>query len=125
MKYCDKHWAALRAAIDERGLSHLVAADAKEVMGMMVAELEGKPSEFVDPLMSASNMVMCRALEQGGLGAMALGEDGEERCPVCDAMTRTEIAWTLGPADGALQACRDAGLIPTPGVEEPESGQEG
>lgn len=120
MKYCDKHWAALRAAIDERGLSHLVSRDGKEAMEQMVAELKGKGSEFIDPLMGAHNLVMIRSLEQGGLEAMAVDQEGNERCPVCDAMTRTEFAWTHGPADTMLEQCREAGLIPTPGVEEPD-----
>ena len=126
MKFCDKHWSALRAAIDARGLSHLVARSGDEAAEAIAAELRGEERQFVDPLMSAHNMIMCRAIEEAGLAILA-----GDLCPVCEAMkgyaraqghpeADTELAWIEGPADAALKQSRELGLIPTPGVP-PES----
>jgi len=110
VKPCDKHWTAMHAAVEARGMMHLVktAEQAQAIAARQFAEvcdesgvydhekgraaLEArqsgavapKPEEF-DPLMAAYWMVMNRALEMGGLYLMDRRPDGGEYCPICEA----------------------------------------
>ena len=113
MKFCETHWAELRRAIDERGLSHLVAKDGHAAAERLVSELDGTANDRTyDPLMDAHNMILTRALEQGGLYLL-----GGDFCPVCEAIAHTnEMAeavrshWIDGPAEAVLAYCREHGL---------------
>ena len=88
MKACSKHWQMLRAAIEERGLSHLVAKDGHAAMEPMVLQLEGREREAMfDPLMSAYWMIVSAATARVGLSLYA---GGDEQCPVC-----VGVAWNL------------------------------
>jgi len=120
MKFCDDHWAKLRAAISKRGLDHLVARGGKEAVDRLVDEVKGtETAATFDPLMCAHNMVASKALELGGLYMLT----GEDICPVCEAVKNEcgdESYWIDGPADAALEEAKKIGMIPTPGVPEEE-----
>ena len=84
MKFCARHWDALKAQIKAYGLDGLIAKSGEEVASKMMSELEAgsKKSNF-DPLMAAHNMIVSRALDIIGLALLASNEDGSERCPLC------------------------------------------
>lgn len=126
MKFCQPHWDKLRAAIEARGLSHLVAKDAQTAMADTVAQLEGTATEAnYDPLMNAHWMITGRALQMGGLYLMMA-----DHCPVCEVMKHmahiprtpeetepagaawVESHWIDGPADAVLTYCQERGLVP-------------
>lgn len=121
MRFCPQHWDALRSAIDSRGLGPLVAANSRDAVARLKAELDGKdePDDF-DPLMSAHWMIVARATEMGGLYLMT-----GDYCPVCEALKHhpadcgiaectpalVESHWIDGPADEVLRVAREKGLV--------------
>jgi len=129
MKICKKHWAMLIAAVKERGMWHLVAADGQTAMENTIAELNNEEAPY-DPLMACNWMVFHRGISDGGLYFAA-----SDLCPICEAMIHTanvefpnpdhpdqkdvyteaqvESFWTNGPADAALQVCQEKGLVPS------------
>ena len=115
MRWCQKHWDALRQAIDARGLSHLIAKDGKTAMESMRRELEGvaDDSDF-DPLMGAWNRVNARIIEIRGLMYM-MPDAPHNGCPLCEPdATNPNWAenWIEGVADEALYNARLRGLVP-------------
>lgn len=113
MQFCKEHWAQLRAAIEVRGLSHLIAKSGEQAFANIKAELEGEASPY-DPLMDCNWMIINRALAYGGLYLMGTKENGEQYCPVCEAVANgaEEKFWIDGPADAVLEHCRGKGLVP-------------
>lgn len=110
MKMCPAHWQALRAAIEARGLSHLVSKNGAEAKKKLATELEGRGAENdFDPLLCANNMLFAAGLSCGGL-AMLSGDF----CPVCKAEENgvPKGEWIEGPADAVLKRARDEGLVP-------------
>lgn len=128
MRFCQEHWDKLRQAIDDRGLSHLVARDGAAAAERIRAELDGTADKRTyDPLMAAHWMIMGWALEQAGASRFPLLNRSEvyhilaseDFCPVCEGMRRvvnrtpeqTEHELMNGPSDEVLKYCRDAGLV--------------
>lgn len=120
MKFCQPHWDALRAAIESRGLGHLVAANGRDVFARMVAELEGRSDvDDFDPLMGAHNLIISKVMQGGGLYLMT-----GDYCPVCEFCKHvppppaghrypTNEAYMIdGPADAMLEEARRLGLFP-------------
>jgi hypothetical protein len=115
MRICQKHWDALREAIKQRGLEHLVAQSGEAAVENIVAELQGtEKSEDYDPLMSCHWMIMGQATKMLGLEVMSPNEDGTPKCPVCAVVEAIEFDYINGPADAALDECRARGLAPEP-----------
>lgn len=85
MKFCQPHWEKLRAAIDERGLTHLVAHGGEQAARNLVAETRDGPSiQTFDPLMAAHNAIWFHAMQTPvGMALMFANEDGSQRCPIC------------------------------------------
>ena len=122
MKFCQKHWDMLRKAIEDRGLTHLIAKSGEQAAENMVSELRGEEHPY-DPLMAAHWMISSAALDQGGLYMMT-----GDHCPVCEAIKHTaehpladgnpageewvEKFWIDGPANAVLAECREKGLVP-------------
>ena len=134
MKFCDHHWAMLRTAIDQRGLTQFVQGPDQHATTMqaVVEAMQGGNNDLArqlereapyDPLWSALWMIQNRALEQGGLYMMT-----GDHCPVCEAMKHlgslplepngpavgeafVEQEWINGPADAAHQECIRRGLL--------------
>lgn len=85
------HWETLRAAIDARGLSSLVAESGEEAATkMMYATQEGTTIDNFDPLMMAHNAIFSNSLTfaadfLGPNGLMMLQVDIPEelQCPIC------------------------------------------
>lgn len=103
MRFCQDHWDRLRAAIDERGLSHLIAPDGETAVAQIKQELEQGPSAVTfDPLMSAHWAIVSNAMDtitRAGASPLYLMTAGPEdpvegygpagdgrtwpRCPLC------------------------------------------
>lgn len=106
MRFCQDHWDRLRAAIDERGLSHLIASDGRLAIEQLADQLqraqEGEepvsPVNY-DPLMAAHWSIVNNVMAQLGPNALYLMSGGPEdpvegygpkyegrtwpRCPLC------------------------------------------
>lgn len=111
MKFCQLHWDELKAAIDERGLSHLIAKDGRGAVNRVVAEIEGTATDAsYDPLMAAYWMITGRALEMGGLYLMT-----GDYCPLCELEKHTEhgvaAEWIQGCTDSVKVYCEEKGLV--------------
>lgn len=83
MQVCTKHWARFRELIEERGMTHLVAASGEEALQNQVNDLNASPEDkkSFDPLMNANWMVCSQALEMGGLYLMT-----GPYCPICEVV---------------------------------------
>ena len=80
MRICQSHWEKLRAAIDARGMTPLVARTGREAMERAVEELDGSATDATfDPLMAANNAISARALEHVGLFLLT-----GDYCPICE-----------------------------------------
>jgi len=117
MKSCTSHWDELRQAIDQRGLSGLIAGSGEKVCEAIARQLEGivEPGDF-DPLMSANWAIMSAALQCGGLYLMGEDENGNQYCPLCEAAQHghpgTVAEWITGCCDAQLEHARELGLVP-------------
>lgn len=91
MKFCTDHWAKLRVAIDDVGLTALIPEGGEAAMKAMLSESSGSTIDNFDPLMRAHNMIFSRAMEeiktkyaQNPLMLMAdAAEHPEWACPIC------------------------------------------
>ena len=93
MQMCQPHWDKLRAAIDERGLSALVARDGRAAAERVKREIEGTdgPDDF-DPLMSSMWAIFNNATatieghapspEEGARAALSFM--AADICPLCE-----------------------------------------
>lgn len=111
MQFCQDHWDALRKAIDDRGLSGLVAKSGEAAAESMARQIEGTdtPSDF-DPLMWAHWAISGQYLKDVGLSGMA-----GDKCPLCEVeKSRTGLAdnWIDGSTENALMHARALGLVP-------------
>lgn len=126
MRICQYHWSRLRKAMDDRGLGGFGAKNEQEARAVISNELEGRDAENdFNPLMTATWMIMNRALELGGLATLGTDEKGNEHCPVCLAMKQSRIGgedgfrdmghveshWIDGPADTMLKEAKEKGLV--------------
>jgi len=120
MKFCKSHWDALRAAVDARGMTHLVAKSGAQAFENVVLELEGREREaHFDPLMAAHNMILGHAMDLLGL-VLFTGD----YCPACELLKRyppipeghryaTNESYMIdGPVDAVLEIAREQGLMP-------------
>lgn len=79
MKFCDEHWARLKAAIEERGLGGLVSKTGEEAARRFMSE----DAKAFDPLMYSHNAIVSNAVGVVGLVLMVANEDGSDKCPIC------------------------------------------
>ena len=124
MRFCQRHWDALRHAVESRGLSHLIAANGREAVARMKDDLEGKDdiSNF-DPLMACHWRIVGHV--QGWLsesGGDPLSLYFSDVCPVCEVLKTyppipeghryksNEEYFIDGPADSVLAACQEWGI---------------
>jgi hypothetical protein len=87
MRICKEHWEALRAAIENKGMSHLVKS-GQEIFDSAKNELTGEGPTTFDPLFMANNMIVGNAIKSGGLYLLGETEDGSNDghyCPLCEA----------------------------------------
>lgn len=117
MKLCQPHWSDLRAAIADRGLTHLVSPNGEAAAARIQAQLQpGEPERAgFDPLLNANFAIWNNALESGGLYLMTGSPDGSEYCPLCELEANTPekaATWIGYAADEQLNAARSLGLAP-------------
>lgn len=81
MKPCEAHWAALRKAIDDRGLTPLVSKDGEEgaaryqeVIDSLVANKEAPATAF-DPLIQCYMEFVNRVLSNSSLSVLTEKDD--------------------------------------------------
>lgn len=117
VKFCLPHWERLRAAINERGLTSLIARGGAAAAERTTDEFKGTATDATyDPLMACHWMITNRALEGLGLYVLTTKEDGSEYCPICEVLRRhpdpcpngctgddVERYFINGPADAALE----------------------
>ena len=133
MRFCQRHWGMMRAAVEARGMSALVAQGGQSAVANMVDELHhGSNTDNFDPLMAMHWNIAGNLMEKLGPSAMYLMTGGAEdpidvdrvaapelkkkyrgktwpRCPICYANTAHEFtcngpACSLAKADG-YDAC--------------------
>lgn len=124
MKFCKEHWQALRAAVQVRGMDHLVAKNGAQAVNDAVAQLQGTDSlENWDPLMAAYWAISGRVLQAVGL-PLLMGD----HCPLClvqqdyetikqtprfdPALHTDATSWINSCTDSMQQYARQHGLIP-------------
>lgn len=79
MQMCLDHWIMLRKAINDLGLSNLVASNGDQIARNFASELEhGITIDNFDPLMYAHNAIILNALE--ALGTVFIKQGN---CPIC------------------------------------------
>jgi hypothetical protein len=83
MKICQTHWDMMRASIEARGMSSLIATSGEAALANEVAALQGEEAPF-DPLMSMHWFFTNEALRNGGLYLLTARDDGTQFCPVCE-----------------------------------------
>lgn len=122
MQICAKHWAAIRAALDARGLTPFIAKSGEEAAARMQRMQEDgeETKDTFEPLMGCNQMLMEGAIRMGGLAVINTND-----CPVCMAMkaaancpcgkshseAEIEKHWTVDVADCALARAKELGLV--------------
>lgn len=121
MRFCQPHWDALRAAIEARGLSALVAESGEKAMSNIARELEtGEQTlDTFDPLMNAHWQLVANLGKAGGGGVVSML--ALEGCPLCfaneqhkahcdkPACTFSYDAWTGFAADEQVKVWQSLG----------------
>lgn len=88
MNFCQEHWDMLRAAIDARGLSDLVAPDAETAVAQLKHQLvsNGATPTNYDPLMSAMFAISGNAADlvsdAGGNALYVMVRTADDEAPV-------------------------------------------
>jgi hypothetical protein len=120
MRICKEHWQMCRNAVDERGMSGLVARNGKEAADNAVDELQGGSPPF-DPLMSMNWHWSAEAMRCGGLYLMTVDtetnpENEGHYCPICEFVKHAkgfDAKEAIGNiADQMAVHARAEGLIP-------------
>lgn len=88
MRFCQDHWDRLRAAIEQRGIGHLIAQGGERAAANLKSEIEAGASIVnFDPLMGAHNAIVSNALSnmppQAAMAMMTVDEPREAACPLC------------------------------------------
>lgn len=118
MQFCPVHWLQLRAAIEDRGMSHLVATSGEEASAAAQRHLDGTAHELddFDPLMNAHWAIINNALQNGGTYLMFPDDEGNDRCPLCELDKHypgedAVATWVGYATDEQLNRARELGLI--------------
>lgn len=107
MRMCMDHWGQLRAAIDQRGLSSLIAQGGEAAAKNLACELTDGPTiDNFDPLMAAHNAIFSNAttvavdaVGKAGLFELMSDDNEGKGCPICFLNAKHKAA------------CGDAGCI--------------
>jgi len=126
MRICKDHWAMMREAIDNKGMSTLIAKDGETALQNEVAQLEagknGDPEPHkaapFDPLMSMHWHFANDALRCGGLYLLGQKPGGGDYCPICEFVANSPGFVAMEAIDNVASQmqlhCYDEGLIPRP-----------
>jgi hypothetical protein len=124
MNICQEHWDRLRAAVEARGMSHLVARSGQEAAANTVEQMEeGVSPDNWDPLMAAFVALGSKGLERCGMAAFAPGfcflcevRKSFEHCktlPEFDPdLHKDDDFWLNSCMDAMLEHAREIGLMP-------------
>jgi len=123
VKFCEDHWAKLRAAIDARGLFSFVAKGAEGAVARVESELkDGPTASNFEPLMGAHNAIVSNVISIAGLSVLSTNEDGTENCPVCYVVANCACGkgdgcefhhWIERAADDVREEAVRLGLLPS------------
>lgn len=92
MKFCQRHWDLMRAAVEARGMTPLVAANGKSAAENLVSELQdGQTLDNFDPLMAMHWNIAGNAMEKLGPNALYLMGGGPEDPIDMDRLTAPEL----------------------------------
>lgn len=129
MQICQKHYDALKTAIQDFGLDRLVSKTSEEAHSKMVSSLEeANMKASFDPLMYANNAIFSQVLNVSaakgyGLEVMFVTPEGEHHCPLCFLNTKHSEAcpepnceftydnWVDRAAQDALATAIHLGLV--------------
>ncbi len=117
MNFCQEHWDGMRAAVEARGMSHLVARSGVEAAQNVTDEFNGVAGASQwDPLMAMNWAIGSRVMRAVGLSLLQNAE-----CPLC-VVERSGVQqngqpgaaefWTNGCADAMLEHARSLKLVP-------------
>lgn len=85
MRICEDHWTLCREAVDQRGMSSLVAREGATGFENIVGGSEGETvKKAFHPLMSLNWHFTNNALRYRGLSLMCQDEAGSPCCPICE-----------------------------------------
>lgn len=123
MKICENHFEQLKQAIDDRGLTYLIAKNSLLAAQNFSEQARGiQTKENYDPLMSANWTIWGNALQCFGTEIMS----PDAPCPLCilddHAATCTDTKcikdsgsdWIGFAADGQVEAAKKLGIIGEP-----------
>lgn len=107
MRMCANHWAKLRAAIDNRGLSALVAETGEQAARNLISEVQdGRSIDNFDPLMNAYMAIITNCLSKLGPGIMLFAKPGDgDNCPLCAMNAASRDLWDRAQANGGKCPC--------------------
>jgi hypothetical protein len=107
MKWCQKHWDALRDGVKARGLEQFGAQDGREALENEVLALKGAGSAF-DPLMGSHwqlrSEVLDNVAKSQGPGAALSCLGAPDWCPMC--AIQESFDWWDDPAKNTIGSQR-------------------
>ncbi len=111
MKFCMPHWEALKKAVDDKGMTHLIHASGEAAIEACVRQVEGTDTaKDFDPLLNATWAIYGQFLHNVGLAGMV-----GEICPLCDvekSKPGRAQNWIDGSTNDQLEHARQLGLMP-------------
>ncbi len=73
MQFCQRHWDMMRAAVEARGMTPLVASNGAYAMANLISEVkEGPKLDNFDPLMAMHWNISINLMEKLGKGGLYL-----------------------------------------------------
>lgn len=102
MQFCLRHWEMMRAAVEARGMTPLVAENGKSAVNNVVDELQsGMSLDNFDPLMAMHWNISGNLMDKLGPSALYLLGSGEEDVidvdQIADAELKTKYAGKTWP----------------------------
>lgn len=99
MKFCTRHWDALREKTKTVGLGALIADSGEQAISNMASEFSDGPTvDNYDPLLAAHNTILSNAMD--ALGAQALTLFTGDYCPLCVLNQLSREGWERAKAEG-------------------------
>ena len=112
MRMCMPHWERLKAAVEEKGLMHLVKGNSEKLLSSVERQLKGTDTTAdFDPLTNATFAIYAQCLRNVGLMAMQ-----PDFCPLCDVDEKgpsNSQNWIDGSTNDQLEIARNLGLMQT------------
>jgi hypothetical protein len=102
LRFCQPHWEKMKAAVEARGLSSLVAESGLSAATNMISEItEGQTIDNFDPLMAVHWIMLGNIQEKLGQAALYLYAGGPEDAidveQLTDPALKAKYAWRTWP----------------------------